>query len=105
MRVLVTGGNKGIGKAIVARLLAEPQVSEVYFTCRDHAQGQEVVNSLSSNTKQKTLEFFMLEIMDDFSIETFFNELKLRKLVFDVFVHNAGIYRRQNVRSDWEDTL
>lgn len=46
MRILVTGANKGIGLAIVAKLLSETTDAFVYLGSRDFDKGQQAVDQL-----------------------------------------------------------
>ncbi|XP_057704980.1 carbonyl reductase [NADPH] 1 [Corythoichthys intestinalis] len=86
--VLVTGGNKGIGKAIVQALCKEFQ-GDVYLTARDEGRGQEAVASLSAEGLKAN--FLQLDITDVTSITRAADFFKQKYGGVDVLVNNAGI--------------
>lgn len=66
-RVLVTGGNKGIGLAICRRLLEEHPDVFVILGSRDVGRGEEAVRSLSP-ISQDRIELAILDTSDDNSV-------------------------------------
>uniref|UniRef100_A0A671WT66 carbonyl reductase (NADPH) n=1 Tax=Sparus aurata TaxID=8175 RepID=A0A671WT66_SPAAU len=86
--VIVTGGNKGIGLAIVRALCKQFQ-GDVYLTARDVGRGEEAVKSLSSEGLKPM--FHQLDINDVNSITTAAAFFKQKYGGVDVLVSNAGI--------------
>ncbi|XP_073337727.1 carbonyl reductase [NADPH] 1 [Pagrus major] len=86
--VIVTGGNKGIGLAIV-RALCKQYQGDVYLTARDVGRGEEAVQSLSSEGLKPL--FHQLDINDVSSITTAAAFFKQKYGGVDVLVNNAGI--------------
>ncbi|XP_061823898.1 carbonyl reductase [NADPH] 1 [Nerophis lumbriciformis] len=85
---VVTGGNKGIGKAIVQALCKQFQ-GDVYLTARDTGRGQDAVSSLSSEGLK--VHFQQLDINDNSSISAAAAYFKDKYGGVDVLVNNAGI--------------
>lgn len=85
---VVTGGNKGIGYAIV-RALCKNFKGDVYLTARNNDRGQEAVNSLK--TEGLTAKFHQLDIDDEETIKKFSNEMLGQYGGIDVLVNNAGM--------------
>lgn len=92
MKVAVTGANKGIGHAIVLRLLADPKVSQVYFTSRDEKVGAEALKDFNAVSKGKKVDFLPLDILAENSVDKFVKETKEKNIQFDAFVNNAGVF-------------
>ncbi|XP_030298212.1 carbonyl reductase [NADPH] 1 [Sparus aurata] len=86
--VIVTGGNKGIGLAIVRALCKQFQ-GDVYLTARDVGRGEEAVKSLSTEGLKPM--FHQLDINDVNSITTAAAFFKQKYGGVDVLVNNAGI--------------
>jgi len=76
-KALVTGGTRGIGRAIAAKLL--DQGCEVVYTGR------------SDKTPLLGATFQKVDFLDTASCETFLSQLRL--MDFDILVNNAGINR------------
>ncbi|KIT16825.1 SDR family NAD(P)-dependent oxidoreductase [Jannaschia aquimarina] len=77
-RVLVTGGNRGIGRAIAAGLVE--QGLDVILTSRDAEAGAEVAREIGARSQP-------LDLMSEASIQ----EAVARSGEVDVLVNNAGV--------------
>ncbi|MFZ4772934.1 MAG: SDR family NAD(P)-dependent oxidoreductase [Chlamydiia bacterium] len=82
MRVLVTGGTKGIGLKIVETFLKHPDAT-IHFTGRDAAAGNEIV------ARDSRLHFHCLDTSKRESIDQLYKEVG----PIDVLILNAGIVR------------
>ncbi|KAF6164658.1 hypothetical protein GIB67_032886 [Kingdonia uniflora] len=85
--VAVTGGNKGIGFALVKRL-AELGLT-VILTCRDESRGREAVEKLKEQGFH--VEFFHLDVVVQSSIEAFVTWLTATFGGLDILVNNAAV--------------
>ncbi|XP_061693716.1 carbonyl reductase [NADPH] 1 isoform X2 [Syngnathoides biaculeatus] len=85
---VVTGGNKGIGLAIV-RALCEQFRGDVYLTARNEGRGQEAVAALSDGGLK--VNFHQLDLDDVASIAAAADFFKHKYGGVDVLVNNAGI--------------
>ncbi|KAM6916666.1 carbonyl reductase [NADPH] 1 isoform 2-T2 [Xenentodon cancila] len=85
---VVTGGNKGIGLAIVKALCKQFQ-GDVYLTARDVGRGQEAVQALTSEGLKAL--FHQLDINDLNSISTAAAFFKEKYGGVDILINNAGI--------------
>lgn len=91
---VVTGGNKGIGFAIVRALCKQFQ-GIVYLTARDGVRGTEAVKSLEKEGLNP--KFHLLDVTDKDSIETLRDYLVKQYGGVDTFVHNAGIMQSSSI--------
>ncbi|KAM9809494.1 carbonyl reductase [NADPH] 1 [Syngnathus typhle] len=85
---VVTGANKGIGKAIVQALCKEFQ-GDVYLTARDGGRGEEATASLRAEGLK--VNFHQLDINEISSIAKAADFFKQTYGGVDVLVNNAGI--------------
>ncbi|XP_012531875.1 carbonyl reductase [NADPH] 3 [Monomorium pharaonis] len=90
---VVTGGNKGIGFAIVKALCQEYN-GTVYLTARDNTRGLNAVSELKKQGLNP--QFHQLDINDDDSVTQFRDYLKNTYGGLDVLVNNAAIAFKNN---------
>ncbi len=86
LSALITGGNKGIGKA-TARALAQKGFC-VWIGARDTARGQQAATDLQSDGK---VSFVELDVTDRNSIQATVKLITAETDTLDVLVNNAGI--------------
>ncbi len=69
-RILVTGANKGIGLAIVERLLSEHSDTFVYLGTRDETRGREAADRILASTPSARgrLEVLAIDVGDEQSV-------------------------------------
>ncbi len=84
---LVTGGSRGIGKAVAARLAADG--AKVVITARDEARVRETAEVLSAGGGQ--VEALPMDVSDRASVEAGFERLLEREKQLHILVNNAGI--------------
>jgi len=85
---IVTGGNKGIGLAIV-KGLCEKFNGVVYLTARDVKRGEEAVSELKKSGLNPV--FYQLDVNNVESIRKFHDFIKEKHGGIDVLVNNAAI--------------
>jgi len=92
MKVLVTGGNQGIGFALCRQLVLDHQC-HVFLTARSEKKGMEAVSRIQKEGG-KSVEFILLDTSSDESVKAA-AELTKSKLSSDeklgAIVNNAGI--------------
>ena len=80
-RILVTGANKGIGLAIVKKLLQGFPDTQLYLGSRDVERGeralQEVVKELGGEFSSR-LDMIQLDVCSDLSVEAALKNLKTK---------------------------
>ncbi|KAK2380473.1 neomenthol dehydrogenase [Trifolium repens] len=89
---VVTGGNKGIGFALVKRL-AELGLS-VVLTARDKQKGEAAVESIRAQLGlvASHVHFLLLDVSDPHSIQTFASSFKAKfGATLDILVNNAAV--------------
>ena len=98
MKVLVTGGNKGIGFGIAQRLIESQRVSHIIITARSEAKAATAITTLRSQyDSAPELEYITLDMLSSSSMEQLVVALKERGHVLDAVVHNAGVMFRGGV--------
>ena len=92
-RVLVTGGNKGIGLALVERLLREREDTHVLLGARDAARGAAAVAALLAGAPASwasRLEVLRMDVADDASVVAAASAASGAQPLYAI-VANAGI--------------
>lgn len=89
---IVTGGNKGIGLAIVKELEKKFD-GDVFLTARDEQRGLAAVKDLEAQGAKP--KFFRLDVNDGASIVKLRDTIKEKYGGIDVLVNNAGIAFKQ----------
>jgi len=91
--ILITGGNKGIGYAIVQKLLDSKNAYNIILTSRDPKLGQEAIKALQKQKPEhkSTLIYHQLDINDEKSVQELIEWLKVSGTRLDVLLNNAGV--------------
>ncbi|AQS48082.1 hypothetical protein BMG03_09905 [Thioclava nitratireducens] len=89
---LVTGGSRGIGRAISLALAA--QGAKVAFCHPDDAQARETLAELQKLTEAESLP---ADVSDEAQVEGMFDAVKSRFGRIDILVNNAGILRESPI--------
>ncbi|TNF13099.1 MAG: 3-oxoacyl-ACP reductase FabG, partial [Rhodobacteraceae bacterium] len=89
---LVTGGSRGIGRAISLALAA--QGAKVAFCHPDDAQARETLAELQKLTEAESLP---ADVSDEAQVEGMFDAVKSRFGRIDILVNNAGILRENPI--------
>lgn len=106
--VIVTGANRGIGYAMVERLLKEPSPFDIIFAVRNLDLGKEAVSKLTQKhtTSASQLTLQQLDVSDSGSIDNFVKWIKAeRESKFDILVNNAGIGYLKDKLQERLDTI
>jgi carbonyl reductase 1 len=90
---IVTGGNKGVGFAIV-KGLSKSFDGDVYLTARSEQRGQAAVKELEAENLK--VKFHQLDINDKASIKTLAAFIKDKYTGLDLLVNNAGVAFKQD---------
>ncbi len=103
---LVTGGNRGIGRAIAAAF-AEAGAS-VAVTSRDAARAEKAAAEIGESTGQKCVGL-ALDVRDGAGVEAVFGRVVSELGGLDILVNNAGINIRESITDlkdeSWHDII
>lgn len=87
---LVTGGTKGIGRAISLQL-AEDGYDLIVIYSRDQAAADDFVKRISSDFPNTKYSIYKADISNEESVSERFNEISKKYEKIDVLVNNAGM--------------
>lgn len=104
--VIVTGGSRGIGEAIVRRLASDG--ARVYATFNSGAdKAQQITNELSE--LGQFVSYHQVNVTDEQSIKSFVEEIIAKEKRIDGVVNNAGITKdgllMRMSESDWDSVM
>lgn len=89
-KVLVTGGNRGIGKAIAKQLLDESQ--EVVIVARNEAAGKAVVEELKTEIGNPKISFVQGDLSSIQKCKTLIEKIKAEHSDINILINNAGVW-------------
>ncbi len=92
---VVTGANRGIGRATVAELAR--QGATVLMVCRDRASGEAARQEIAAATGSRTLELFVADFAVQAEVRRVAEEIKAKHSRLDVLVSNAGVFHVNRV--------
>ena len=103
---LVTGGSRGIGKAIVNRL-ADDGAQVIFTYIKDKNAANEVIISLSKNNSNITA--FQMDVSHRESVKNVISSIMEDTPKIDVLVNNAGINKPEDfdkiTDNDWDNVV
>jgi NAD(P)-dependent dehydrogenase (short-subunit alcohol dehydrogenase family) len=86
---LVTGANTGIGKATVEELAGRG--ARIFLACRSEAKTRPVIEEISRQTGNHSLEFVPLDLGDLSSVNACAQDFLARDEPLHVLINNAGL--------------
>ena len=103
---IVTGGSRGIGKAIVNKLVKDD--AHVIFTyLQDKDSAEEIISSLSEFNPK--IQAFQMDVSNRESVKNVISSLKETISHIDVLINNAGINKPEDFDkikdNDWDKII
>ena len=100
---IITGGNRGIGLAIVQKLLEEaPEFQKVCVTSTDFNKAKEVTDNFQAQFPAVQMIPGQLNLMEPSSVTSFVEMIQSTIGHFDVLINNAGMAYKNNRPLDEE---
>lgn len=89
-RVLITGGNAGIGKATAIDLAFKG--AEVIITARSESKAQEAVKEIRQASGSDSVSYLLLDLSSQHDVRNAAQVFKAKYDRLDVLINNAGCY-------------
>jgi NAD(P)-dependent dehydrogenase (short-subunit alcohol dehydrogenase family) len=89
-RILITGGNAGIGKATAIALAKKG--AEVIITARSESKASEAVTEIRKASGLESVTSLLLDLSSQHAVRNFVQEFKMKYDRLDVLINNAGCY-------------
>ena len=94
---LVTGANRGIGRATVEGLAR--QGATVLMVCRDRAGGEAAKREIAEATGNARLELFVADLAVQAEVRKLAEEIKAKHSRLDLLISNAGVMLLNRVKT------
>lgn len=94
-KILITGGNRGIGKAIAQQLLTEN--NEVVITARKEAIGKAVVEELKTITGNSNIHFIQGDLSSIQQCKDLVAKIMETHPDINVLINNAGVWMTEKI--------
>ncbi|CAG9333771.1 unnamed protein product [Blepharisma stoltei] len=96
--IIVTGSNKGLGRAIIEKLITEtPEFTSIVMTSRSESLGQQAKEEIEQKYgPQSRLVYHQLDVTDELSIRRLTDFVYHTYGKISVFINNAGIAFKGN---------
>ena len=82
--ILITGGNRGIGKGLVEIFSKD---NKVFFTSRDKQKAESVLDDIGN----ENIDYVIMDVASEDSVAKGFQSLKEKTSSIDILINNAGI--------------
>ena len=82
--ILITGGNRGIGKGLVEIFSKD---NKVFFTSRDKQKAESVLDDIGN----ENIDYVIMDVASEDSVARGFQSLKEKTSSIDILINNAGI--------------
>jgi NAD(P)-dependent dehydrogenase (short-subunit alcohol dehydrogenase family) len=97
--IVVTGGSRGIGKAIALKFISEG------FDVAVCGRNQGRLNELKDLAASKSLHIFRADVAQKNEVRAFADFVLSFDMPIAALIHNAGIFEQSNMMTENEDTL
>lgn len=101
--ILVTGGTKGIGKAIIEKFAANN--FDVITCSRSNSDLQHLAKELKAAYPDTNVYVYAADLTDKHQVKTFLSAIKELKRPVDVLINNAGYFVPGEICTEPEGTL
>lgn len=102
MNIVITGGGRGIGKAIAEKFLAEGH--QIFICSRNEKQLHAVKTELETKMPGSKPEYFAADLSLKGEAERFADWIN-KKAVTDILINNAGVYLPGNCYNEPEGSM
>lgn len=101
--IVVTGGTKGIGKAIVEKFAQE--AFQIITCSRSSENVENLLNTIRKNFPQCTIEALTADLSQKAEVWRFADFVKDKTQQIDVLVHNTGVFLPGQLHNEAEGTI
>ncbi|PWJ59866.1 short-subunit dehydrogenase [Dyadobacter jejuensis] len=101
--LVVTGGTKGIGKAIISKFMAEKY--DVITCARNEADLVKLQKEMSLTYPDQSLETFTADLSDAAETQEFLQFIKKKNRNIEVLINNTGVFMPGQIHNEAEGVL
>ena len=103
MNIVITGGSKGMGKAM-AQIFARAN-NNIFICSRNEKELSDTANEIMKEYPGSKVHFFVADLGNRSAVTDFTNWLKDQKINIDVLINNAGQFIPGSIYNEEEGTL
>ena len=103
MNIIITGGSKGMGKAMAEKFAADK--NNIFICARDEDELKKTANEIEENYPGSSVKYYKTDLSDRQSINEFANWIIAQEIDIDVLINNAGYFIPGSIYNEEEGVL
>lgn len=103
MNIVVTGGSKGMGKALASKFAIAG--NKIFICARNENDLAKTASEINEAAKEKLLQYFAADLSTKSSAEKFTKWLQEKGIIPDILINNAGDFKPGSIYNEVEGTL
>jgi len=103
MNIVITGGSKGMGKALAAKFAVAS--NRIFICARNENDLFKAASEINSEAKETQVQYFAADLSIKSSAEKFTKWLQEQRIIPDILINNAGDFKPGSIYNEIEGTL
>ena len=103
MNIVITGGSKGMGKALAAKFAVAG--NRIFICARNENDLFKAASEINSEAKETQVQYFAADLSIKSSAEKFTKWLQEQRIIPDILINNAGDFKPGSIYNEIEGTL
>ena len=103
MNIVITGGSKGMGKALASKFAVAG--NKIFICARNENDLAKAALEINETVKEKLVQYFATDLSIKSSAEKFTKWLQKQAIIPDILINNAGDFKPGSIYNEVEGTL
>src|SRR6185312_2502143 len=103
MNIVITGGSKGMGKALAAKFAVDG--NRIFICARNENDLAKTASEINEAAKESQVQYFAADLSIKSSAEKFAKWLLDQEIIPGILINNAGDFKPGSIYNEMEGTL